>query len=267
MGATRHAVVIGNNRYPNLPSDAQLRTAVNDARAMGKALASIGFSVTRIEDAGRQDLLDRFYAFASKVKAGDVAVVFYAGHGVGIEGANYLLPQDTRLVAPGEEARLRSMGIAEAELIGELQRKARITVLVLDACRDNPTAVKTGSRSLSTGRSKGLAQPPEAAGVFALYSAGFGQTALDALGPADTSNNSVFTRVLLNHIVRTDVHLVDIVLDVRKEVEKLASTVPHQQRPAYYDQTSERIFLVQRTPASNAGVGGPFEPVPASVRP
>jgi hypothetical protein len=182
-----------------------------------------------------------------------------------MDGGNFLLPKDLRAVGPGEEARLRSMGIPEAELISELQRerKAGVIVLIIDACRDNPT-IQSGFRSLSTGGARGLVRTPEAAGVLAIYSAGYGQTALDRLGPNDNAYNSVFTRVLLNHISRTDAHLVDIVLDVRKEVEKLAQTVPHFQRPAYYDQTGDRVFLAQRPPSGGPQIGGPLEPIPAS---
>ncbi|MBI4274202.1 MAG: caspase family protein, partial [Rhizobiales bacterium] len=104
----RVALVIGNDRYPNLPADKQLSKAVNDARAIGNALEKIGFSVIRGENLDRRGMVDRLFTFTQKIQPGDMAVVFYAGHGVAISGGNYLLPTDMPLPQPGEEPRVRN---------------------------------------------------------------------------------------------------------------------------------------------------------------
>ena len=258
----RVALVIGNDRYQNLPADKQLAKAVNDARAVGAALEKIGFTVIRGENLDRQGMIDRIFAFTKQIKPGDTAVLFYAGHGVAISGGNYLLPTDVRPAAPGEEARVRNMAIGEADIMADIQeRKARVTVLMLDACRDNPFRQPGLTRSV--GNSRGLGRGAEGEGVFAVYSAGFGQSALDSLGPDDRSPNSVFTRVLAPALSRTDTALSDLIIDVRESVAKLAATVDHQQYPAYYDQTrGGRVFLsglpakepsvIRRIPLSNA---------------
>lgn len=111
------ALVIGNNDYANLPAGQQLAKAVNDARSVGDALEKIGFAVIRGENLDRQSMIDRIFAFTQRIKPGDTALFFYAGHGVSIGGANYLLPADVRSANPGEEARVRSMAIGEADLI------------------------------------------------------------------------------------------------------------------------------------------------------
>jgi hypothetical protein len=263
----RVALVIGNNRYPNLAAEQQLAKAVNDANAMGDALERIGFTVIRGLNLDRQGMVDRLFEFTKKIAPGDTALLFYAGHGVAIAGGNYLLPSDVRIAGVGEESRVRNMAIGEADMVADIQeRKPRVAVLVLDACRDNPFRQPGVTRSL--GGERGLARGDEAQGVFAIYSAGFGQSALDNLGPNDPSPNSVFTRILVPALAHTDTHLADLVIDVREQVAKLAASVNHQQSPAYYDQTSGgRIYLAARPAAMPPMVVGPptFAPPPAPV--
>lgn len=250
----RYALVIGNNLYTHLGSDKQLSKAVNDARSVGDALQKIGFKVIRGENLDRQAMVDRIFTFTQQIKQGDIAVLFFAGHGVAISGGNYLLPSDVRSAAPGEEARVRNMAIGEADIVADIQeKKARVAVLLLDACRDNP--FRQPGLLRSAGENAGLTRGREGEGVFAVYSAGFGQSALDSLGSNDTSQNSVFTRVLVPALGRTDAHLGDIVVDMREEVAKLAATVNHQQFPAYYDQTrGGRVYLAPRGTAAPAPV-------------
>jgi hypothetical protein len=99
--------------------------------------------------------------------------------------------------------------------------------------------------------------PPS--GTFALYSAGRGEAALDRLSDDDRNPNSVFTRVLLPALARSDLDLPALAVEVREEVTRLTQTVNHAQRPAYYDETSGgRIFLARRP----AGSSRPATPVP-----
>jgi hypothetical protein len=96
----------------------------------------------------------------------------------------------------------------------------------------------------SVGGERGLGRIEPVRGVLTLYSAGIGQTALDRLGDADTNPNSVFTRVLVPALGRPGVHLGDLAVEIREEVARLAETVGHDQRPAYYDETiGGRIYL------------------------
>ena len=257
----RVALVIGNDRYDNLPADKQLAKAVNDARAIGGALEGLGFKVIRGENLTRSQMVDHIFNFTQAVKPGDTAVMFFAGHGVSLSGGNYLLPADVPLPRPGEEQRARNLSLGEADIIADIQeRKPRVLVMMLDACRDNPFRQPGVTRSI--GGETGLSRGREAEGVFTIYSAGFGQSALDSLGPDDKSSNSVFTRSLLPALARSDVHLADMVIDMREDVSRLAATVGHQQSPAYYDQTrGGRVYLAARpSPASPA----PQQPAPTA---
>lgn len=249
----RIALVIGNDRYQSLPEDKQLSKAVNDARTMGTVLEKLGFVVIRGENLSRQGMIDHLFAFTEKIKPGDLAVLFYAGHGIAFSGANYLLPSDVQPAEPDQQARVVKMAIGEADIISDIQeRKARVAVMILDACRDNPFRRPGITRTVGTPR--GLTRSHEGEGVFAVYSAGFGQAALDSLGPDDKSPNSVFTRVLAPALARSELHLGELVIDVREQVAKLAASINHKQYPAYYDQTlGGRIFLA---PKRGAKMGG-----------
>ena len=265
----RVALVIGNDRYANLPDERQLKRAVNDANAVGNALEDIGFTVTRGMNLDRKALMFKLAEFARGIKPEDVAVVFFAGHGVAIGQNNYILPTDVAPVGvgPGEEDRLRFMSVAEGQIIDELQRYARTLVLILDACRDNPFRQASGRGT--AGGERGLARPKEIEGVFSIYSAGYGQAALDSLGPTDRNCNSVFTRVLVGQLYRSrSTHLLEIMVDLREEVAKEAETLGYRQNPAFYDQTrGGRIFLASRDPASTqAGGDRACDSKPASSR-
>ena len=245
------ALVIGNDRYANLPV---LQKAVNDAEAVGNTLARLGFEVIRGRDLGRQGMIDKLAEFTARLEAGDTALFFYAGHGVAIGGVNYLVPSDVPAATAGAEARVRGASIAEPDIIAEIQAKgARVAVLVLDACRDNPFP-RAGTRTL--GNTRGLADAKPARGVFTLYSAGIGQTALDRLEPNDTNPNSVFTRVFVEQLAKPGLHIGDLAIEVREKVAEIALKAkntrarpdPHEQTPAYYDQTIGGRVLSRRAP-------------------
>src|SRR6202521_3621788 len=238
----RVALVIGNDRYVNLPADEQLRKAVNDARAVGDALGSLGFEVIRGENLGRQGLVDKFDELTQRLSPGDTAFFFFAGHGVAIGGANYILPADAPNAGAGQDMRLARASLGESDIVSDLQgRGVRVAVVVLDACRNNPFK-QPGVRGVGAERGLGRIEPVR--GVFTLYSAGIGQTALDRLSDADSNPNSVFTRVFVPALTKPGLGLGDLAVEVREEVARLAATARHDQRPAYYDETiGGRVYL------------------------
>jgi hypothetical protein len=231
-GAHRVALVIGNDTYQNLD---HLQKAVNDARTIAASLTMLGFEVIRVEDAPRRTMNQKIVEFANRTGRGDVAFFFYSGHGVEIRGINYLLATDTPAVGEGEEGMITSEGIPTDTIVDRLQeRGAKVSMLVLDACRENPFK-KSGTRGV--GATRGLAQmatTPE--GVFVLYSAGVGQTALDRISDTDTNPNSVFTRTFARVLGTPGMSVQEMAKTTQAEVRKLAATVNHPQMPAYYDQ-------------------------------
>lgn len=267
----RRALVIGNDRYPNLPANGQLQKAVNDADTIAASLKALGFEVIVGTNLGRQGMVDKLAELTSRLEPGDTAAFFFAGHGVAIGGVNYLLPSDVPAVAEGAEARVRGASLSEPEIISELQAKSvRVALLVIDACRDNPFP-RTAGRSL--GGTRGLTDAKPARGVFTIYSAGIGQSALDRLGPDDTAKNSVFTRIFAEQMMRPGMHLGDLAVEVRERVAVLAlkakdergQAVAHEQTPAYYDQTLGRIFLAGQAPVAAAAAS--LQPAAPAVAP
>jgi len=274
----RVAFVVGIREYPNLatktdPLNGQLRTPVNDAETMATTLVSLGFDVTSAENVGYAEFLTKFEAFKRRIEPGDTVFFYYAGHGVALHGANYLLPRDVPAIDPDSEQLLRRQSIAEADIITDIQdRGAKITIVVLDSCRDNPIEEFAKKQALLTGRpftrgvgmlSRGLALGPTVSGVFSIYSAGFGEQALDGLGRTDQSDNSVFTRVFATKLKQPGLSLVDLFYDVQDEVSTLAQSVkdddgrPHKQTPAIYSETrGGRTIYLGGLPARPMSDGG-----------
>ncbi|MGC2410877.1 MAG: caspase family protein [Methyloceanibacter sp.] len=220
----RVALVIGNDAYENVPA---LQKAVNDAHAMGEELTKLGFDVVSAQDVGRRAMSRALVELENKVVSGDTVLIYFAGHGFAVEDTNYLLPVDVPAAGPGEEGLVRDASFAASGLSDRLQEKGAATViLILDACRDNPFALK-GKRSI--GLTRGLTRMDPAEGMFVLFSAGQGQSALDRLGDADTNPNSVFTRTLLQEMDQPGQSMVQIAKRTQSKVRELAAKVDHVQ--------------------------------------
>jgi uncharacterized caspase-like protein len=248
----RYALVVGINDYANV---VPLQKAVNDARAMKDALTTAGFDVQLVEGPDQIGFLEAIAAFTSKVGPGDEAVVYYAGHGVEIDGRNYLLPSDVPAAGAGQEIVLTNRSIAVEDLVDTLQQRgARISLFILDACRDNPFP-RSGTRSI--GGTRGLAPAPKAEGTFILYSAGEGETALDRLTDGDPNPNSVFTRALVPLIAEPGLPLREVSRRVRSEVRQMAMSVDHAQFPAVYDQLDGDFSFTAASAGVAAAVADP----------
>ncbi|MEM6887579.1 MAG: caspase family protein [Pseudomonadota bacterium] len=229
----RLALVVGIDEYDNVPS---LLKARNDAHAVAATLESVGFSVTKELDTDRRSFSRAISAFVAKIQPGDEAVFYFAGHGVEVDGRNLLLPSDIPYVRPNEKNFLVNESIPADRVLNDIEaRGARVTVLILDACRNNPFPTE-GGRSVGSRSGLGRMDPPK--GSFVIFSAGTGEEALDRLSNSDPNPNSVFTRALLPRIRQPGLAIHDLVQEVRHDVEELAETVGHEQFPAFYDQLS-----------------------------
>lgn len=239
--ANRLALVIGNNDYMQVTD---LQKAANDANAIADTLKSVGYEVLVARDATRREMNRQLQLFASRLNPGDEALFYFAGHGVEISGRNYLLPTDIPNASAGQEDFVTAEAIPVDVVLDRIRgRGTRISILIIDACRDNPFP-KSGTRSL--GGSRGLTRTIAPEGTFIMYSAGVGQTALDRLSDNDANPNSVFTRSLIPLLKQPGMSLIQTARQVRRDVQDLATTVSHDQRPAYYDEVTGDFFFAGR---------------------
>ena len=230
----RVALAIGIDVYDNLPAHEQLKKAVNDAKAMAAALRELGFEATVEENVARLAFTRAWQRFLNRLEPGDTAALFFAGHGVEIGGLNYLLPRDVPKVELREDRVLAEASIRFNSLMDDLRdKKVRVALFIVDACRDNPFR---DGRGRSVGGTRGLARVEPAKGSFVMYSAGAGERALDRLSDADGDPNSLYTRALLPILALPGLSLPDIATRVRRQVVEVARTVRHEQTPAYYDE-------------------------------
>jgi uncharacterized caspase-like protein len=208
---TRVALVVGNAGYQAAPA---LANPLNDARDVAAALKGAGFRVIEALDADKRKLDGALRAFADQLGKADVALFFYAGHGLQVGARNFLVPVDARLDKERDlEFEAVSLEFVQRQM--EIDREGKTTIVILDACRDNPLARNLarsmGTRSTSIG--KGLAAAPAGLGTFIAYSTQPGNVAQDGAG-----RNSPFTAALVKHMGTKGRNLPATMIEVRKDV-------------------------------------------------
>jgi uncharacterized caspase-like protein len=229
-------LIIGNDDYRNVP---KLENAVGDAKSIASLLTKLEYEVVVHNNIGEKQFKSALRQFKQKLKGGEEVIFFFAGHGVQLGNANYLLPTD---IGSDSEDQIRDEGIPLQRVLDDFsESRVKFSLAVVDACRDNPFK--------STGRSiggRGLASTSAATGQMIIFSAGAGQQALDRLGKDDKAKNGLFTRVLVDKVGKSKdpIHL--LMRDVRTEVAKLAQTVGHEQVPAIYDQVIGDFYFIPR---------------------
>jgi hypothetical protein len=207
----RVAFVVGNGAYKNV---APLPNPAVDAKSMAKVLRSVGFDVVEGTNLTRDKMTEKLLDFGKKAEGADVAVFFYAGHGIAVNGTNYLLPVDADLKS---EMDVKLGAAINVDLtLEQTMADAKVKLVFLDACRDNPFAAKIRSAKAtrSVSAESGLAEMKSGEGTLIAFATGPGQTALD--GEAGT--NSPFTRALVANIAVPGVEIQQAMTKVRAQV-------------------------------------------------
>ena len=209
----RVAFVVGNGTYKNV---APLPNPAVDAKSMAKVLRNVGFDVVEGTNLTRDKMTEKLLDFGKKAEGADVAVFFYAGHGIAVNGTNYLLPVDADLKS---EMDVKLGAAINVDLtLEQTMSDAKVKLVFLDACRDNPFAAKIRSakatRSVSV--QSGLAEMKSGEGTLIAFATGPGQTALD--GEAGT--NSPFTRALVANVAAPGVEIQQAMTKVRAQVNE-----------------------------------------------
>ncbi|MBL4786431.1 MAG: SEL1-like repeat protein [Cohaesibacteraceae bacterium] len=210
--ASRVALVIGNSTYTEV---SPLRNPQNDANALAKSLEDLDFKVVLGIDLDHRGFIKKIKEF-SKVSAGaDVALFFYAGHGLQVDGSNFLLPVDAAIA---DETDLAFEAIDLNIVLKMMEREDRVNLVFLDACRDNPMS-RSLSRSMGTRSSsvgKGLAPIDSGSGTLIGFATQPGNVALDGEGTV----NSPFTTALLKHIATPNLDVAQLMRRVRVDVKQ-----------------------------------------------
>ena len=250
----RVALVVGNSTYAHIGS---LPNTQNDAADMSATLRRLGFEVTTELDADRVELTEALRRFTRRSAGADVSLVFYAGHGIEMDGVNYLVPVDARLE---RDVDVRCETVTLDDLLVSTAG-ASLRLVILDACRNNPLARSmqrtAASRSVSGGSFGDLNEDLLGDETLVAYAAATGTTAADGRG-----RNSPYTAALLSHL-ETPLEILTLFRRVRAQV--LAST-NGAQRPHEYQSLVREHYLTRTLAAGTAvtvSAVAAADPVPA----
>jgi Caspase domain/Putative peptidoglycan binding domain len=210
----RVAFVVGNGTYKNVTA---LPNPPVDAKAMAGVLRNAGFDVVEGINLTRDKMTERLLEFGKKTQGADVAVFFYAGHGIAVDGANYLLPIDADIKSEMDVKLGNAINVDIT--LDQTMNDSKVKLVFLDACRDNPFAAKIkagagATRSVSV--QTGLAEMKSGEGTLIAFATGPGQTALDG----KEGTNSPFTRALIANITKPGVEIQQAMTQVRAQVNQ-----------------------------------------------
>jgi uncharacterized caspase-like protein len=238
----RVALVIGNGSYIN---SGELANPKNDAADIAATLRTLGFDVFEGINLDKTGMDRTIRDFAEGMTGAQLALFFYAGHGLQVNGQNYLMPVDARLTkASGLDFEMVRLDLVQRAM----EREASINIIILDACRDNPLG-RSLARALGTRSSavtSGLAPMESGEGTLIIFSTQPGNTASDGLG-----RNSPFSAALLKHITAPGDDLPTILINVRNDV--MAATGRRQVPWEHSALTTKVYFTPPRLPPADAG--------------
>src|ERR1700710_2868748 len=209
----RVAFVVGNGAYKNV---APLPNPAIDARSMAKMLRKVGFDVVEGSNLTRDKMTEKLLDFGKKAEGADVALFFYAGHGIAVNGTNYLLPVDADLKSEMDVKLGAAINVDVT--LEQTMGDAKVKLVFLDACRDNPFAAKIRSAkaSRSVNVQTGLAEMESGEGTLIAFATGPGQTALDG----DVGTNSPFNRALMANLTQPGIEIQQAMTKVRAQVQE-----------------------------------------------
>jgi len=251
FASERIALVLGMAKYTTISA---LKNTTNDATAIGATLSKLGFETEIATDKTLPELVKIVNDFSFRSETADIALVYYAGHGVEVGGENYLVPIDIDIKAPNEIA---DKALSLKRLLGAVDRARKLRIVILDSCRNNPfsnwpvtttdvaTLDPTATKVVDTVRGAGLAAPTPDRGMMVMYAAKDGEVALDGSG-----NNSPFATALMQLLPEKNVEIGLMFRQVRDRV--MAETLNRQQ-PHFYGSLSGVPFFLGGSDSATDG--------------
>jgi hypothetical protein len=226
------ALIIGNSAYESV---GKLPNPANDATAVAKMFQDAGFEVIGRRDLGNVEFRRTIREFTFKSRGADIAVVFFAGHGIEVKGTNYLIPTDAKLVTDFDAS---DEAISLDRILESIDTVKRLRLVILDACRDNPFEKKIIRNSSTRAVARGLAEVGIGAGnMLVAYAAKAGSTADDGSG-----EHSPFTSALLKHLAVPGLDVRIAMGRVRDEV--LQNTNNRQEPFTYGSLGGSELFII-----------------------
>ena len=241
---TKVALVIGNSAYRSVP---MLPNPAHDAPDVAASFERLGFSVRLVTDATYDDMRKALLEFGRKANDAEMAVVFFAGHGMEVGGENWLIPVDAELKI---DVNTEQEAIALHSVITAVSSASKLGMVMLDACRNNPFLAKMGRTALTRSVDRGLARIEPVSNVLVAYAAKDGTVAADGSG-----RNSPFTSALLEHLETPGLEINFLFRNVRDEV--VAATRGAQQPFVYGSLSKEAIYL--KPPVATSALPAPDE--------
>ena len=229
----RVALVIGNARYAHAP---RLANPLNDAADIGAALTRLGFAVTKLENANQAELRQGLLDFTRAASASEIAVVFYAGHGIEVDQRNFLVPVDAQL-ASDQDVEFETVPLAL--VLRSVSRASGLRLVILDACRENPFAALMQRSGATRSIGRGLARVEPAGETLVAYASKEGTVASDGEG-----RNSPYSTALLGHLEEPGLEIGLLFRRVRDAV--LALTGGRQEPFVYGSLSSRGVYLTAR---------------------
>ncbi|MFC2249517.1 caspase family protein [Labrys portucalensis] len=244
----RVALLIGNARYQNA---VMLTNPPNDVSGMKAALSQAGFTIIQPEnDLTRQGMVQALRAFETQATTADVAVIYYSGHGMELNGVNYLLPVDARLATDRD---VEDEAVTLDRVLRSIEGASRLKLVILDACRNNPFLPRMSRSNANRAVSRGLARvEPAGTNTLIAYSAAAGTVAADGDGL-----NSPFTASLIKRIVEPGIDVRIMLGNVRDDV---MSDTGNQQQPFVNGSLGGGVLSLMEAPAS-AGASPATDPL------
>ena len=231
----RVALVIGNANYEHAPL---LANPINDSVDLSAALERLGFAVTRLENLSQQNLRRSLQEFSRAAEVSEVAVVFYAGHGIEVDRKNYLIPVDAELASDRD---VDFEAVSLDLVLHAVEGASEMRLVILDACRDNPFAAKMQSAGATRSLGRGLARVEPAVETLVAYAAKEGTVASDGTG-----RNSPYSEALLTYLEEPGL---EVGLMFRKVRDSVLGVTGGRQEPFVYGSLSSEGFYLGEIPA------------------
>ncbi|MDO6587949.1 caspase family protein [Salipiger sp. 1_MG-2023] len=236
----RIALVMGVAQYAAIP---QLANTVNDAHGIAATLSGIGFDVTELTDPTGTQMATALRDFAFQAETADLALIYFAGHGVEFQGENYLIPADAKVASNREVA---DQALSLNDFLQAVDRARKMRIVILDSCRDNPfgdlvapDSASTSAESVAGGGTRslgGMAQPTPDRGTLVAFAAKDGAVALDGTGA-----NSPFAAALMDRLKQPGL---EISLMFRQVRDQVLQATGNRQEPHTYGSLSGIPFYL-----------------------